>query len=427
MKWLALVLIAIGAATASLLPSPVAPDPDLPSPTVSPPISVCPVEEGSGRSTQITVLSSLVELVDMTVFGAGADPPTLQMKTGASGAMTVQSADLEAVGRVAALTETHDASSAAGVTVTGTESIAGESCFRGNPGAQTFVAGGATTEGNEFDLQLMNPYSGEAVVDLVVQSESGRETNERFGSVVVPAKGSVVFDFTRLIPGRNSVTVTVEPVSGAAWVAATQRRGGENASWRAVEAAADWYLPIPSGLAGHLHLATPVNDEVDYQVDLYGPEGLLETWQSGTLPARGQASIDLGELTGLASAVHIVSRAPLVPTLWLGTAETGLAVTTGSPVQAGSWLLPGAGAPAAGSGALVMVNTGVDPTVARVRAIRGTATESEFQLPVDAVVEVPLALAEAYRVDTDGSVVVMWVARRGGAAMAAMGVPLDGG
>lgn len=427
MKWLALILIAVGAAVASLLPPPASPDPDPQPQSVPPPVSVCPVEEGSGRSTQLTVLSSLVEPVDLTVFGAGADPPLVEVETSASGALTVQSADLAAVGRVAALAESHDASSATGVIITGTESMSGEPCFRGDPPGQTFVGGGATTEGDEFDLQLMNPYSGEAVVDLIVQSESGRETHGRFDSVVVPARGSVVIDFTRLIPGRNSVSVTVEPVSGSAWATATQRMFGDSASWRAVAPAADWFLPIPSGLSGRLHLATPVNAEVDYQVDLYGSEGLLETWQSGTLPARGQVSIDLAEVAGSASALHIASSAPLVPTLWLGSPETGVAVTTASPIQSGSWLLPGAGAPQGGTGALVMVNTGVEPAVAQLRTIRATATEREIQLPVDAVVEVPLVLAEAYRVDSDGSVVVMWVARRGSASMAAMGVPLDDG
>lgn len=427
MRWLALALLAVGAASAAVLPSPAAPSPGGQPDSVSPPVAVCPVEEGSGRSTRLSLLSSLDGPVDLTVFGGGETPPPLQAETGPTGALAAPATDLGAVGRVGVLVETLDPSSAAGVVVTGLESISGEPCLHGNPAGQTFLSGGATTEGNEFQLHMMNPYSGEAVVDLIVQSESGRETNDRFDSVVVPAKGSIVFDLTRLIPGRNSVSVTVEAASGSAWVTATQRRGGESASWRSVEAGADWYLPIPSGPGARLHLATPVNAEVDYQIDLYGPEGLVEAWQSGTLPARGQAGIDLAELSGAAAAVRIIATGPLVPALWLDSPETGLAVTTASPVQATGWLLPGGGGPAGGSGSLVMVNTDVNPTVAKVRIIRGAPTEQEIPLPVDAVVEVPLAVAEAYRVDSDGPVVVMWVARRGSAAMAAMGVPLTDG
>lgn len=427
MRWLALVLIALGAAAASLLPAPASPASDRqPDPAV-PSVGVCPIEEGSGRNTQISVLSSVTGPVDFTVFGGGETPPSLQTAPGTTGVVTIQAGDIQAVGRIGALVETSVSSAAAGAIITGSETIAGEPCFQGTPGGPTFVSGGATTEGNEFDLQFMNPYSGEAVVDLVVYSESGRETNERFDSLVVPANGSVVLDVTRIIPGRSSVSVTVEPVSGATWVAATQRRGGENASWRAVEGATDWYLPIPAGPGARLHLATPVNAEVDYQVDLYGPDGLVEAWQSGTLQPRGQAGVDLSELGGAAAAVRIVATGPLVPALWMGSPETGLAVTTASPVQSRTWLLPGAAAPVGGSGSLVMVNTGVEPATAMVRTIRGVASEQQVPLPVDAVVEVSLATAEAYRVDSDGPLVVMWVARRGTASMAVMGVPLSDG
>jgi hypothetical protein len=245
---------------------------------------------------------------------------------------------------------------------------------------------------------------------------------------VVPAKGSTIVDFTRLIPARDTVSVTVETLSGSAVAIGTQRRGGDNASWRAVEAGSDWYLPIPSGLTGaRVELATPMNAEIDYQVDLYGPDGIFEAWQSGTLSPRGRASVDLAELAGAVAAIRVVATGPLVPTLWTDSAETGMAATTASPVQATTWLLPGASAPSGGSGTLILVNTGIEPTVARLRTIQDRATEEEISLGVDAVVEIPLTSARGYRVDSDGFIVAMWVGRRGSAALVAMGVPLGDG
>ncbi|MBW3666492.1 MAG: hypothetical protein KY394_02745, partial [Actinobacteria bacterium] len=159
MRWLALLLIATGAASAAMLPSPSAPSPDGQPNPVPPAVAVCPVEEGSGRSSRVSVLSSMTAPVGVTVFGGGETPRSLETATGATGVLTVQATDIEAVGQVGALMET-SSPSAAGVTITGTETFAGEPCFHGNPPGQAFLSGGATTEGNEFELQMMNPYSG---------------------------------------------------------------------------------------------------------------------------------------------------------------------------------------------------------------------------------------------------------------------------
>jgi len=428
MKWLAVALMLVGATTAAMLPVPDAPHSGPLPEAATPSTAVCPVEEGSGRSSSLGVLSTVDGPVSVVVFGGGEGPSALETVTGPTGAVTIPAADLAAVGRLGALIETTDNSFAAGFTVAGTETFSGEACFRRASGRDVFLTGGSTGEGQEFELHLMNPYSGEAVVDLVVQSESGRETNQRFESLVVPARGSTLVDMTRLIPGRNTVSVTVETVSGSVSVMATQRRGGESAAWRAIEAGADWYLPIPGTLAGaRIALATPMNAEIDYQVDLYGPDGLFEAWQSGTLGPRGQATVNLEELAGTNAAIRVVASGPLVPTLWADSPDTGLAVTTATPVQASTWLLPGATSPVGGSGSLILVNTGVEPTVATIRTIGDGAVQWELPLGVDEVAEVPMGSARAYRVDSDGSLVAMWVARRGSAALAAMGVPLEDG
>ncbi|MGH8945198.1 MAG: DUF5719 family protein [Acidimicrobiia bacterium] len=426
MRWLAVVLIVAGGAAASALPAPEPPAPnDFPEPA-TPSVAVCPLEEGSGRTTDLTIVASLNRPVEVSVFGIGTNEEPLSTVTGPTGSVTIHSGDLPAVGRVGALVEM-SGELAAGFTTAGQGSFAGEPCFHQPPARQTFISGGSTAQGHEFELQLFNPYAGEAVVNLIVQSETGRESNERFDSLVVPARGFTLVDFSRLIPGRQTISVAVEAASGSAVALGAQRKGGDNATWRAVEAVADWYLPIPAGLPGtRIQLATPMNAEVEYQVDLIGPDGLLQAWQSGVLPPRGSATLDLADLGGATAAVRVVAAGPLVPTLW-AESEAGLAATTATPVQAGSWLLPGAAAPPGGSGTLVLFNTGVESTVATVRTIRDGAIQQEVSLGVDVVVEVPLAAASSYRVDSDGAIVAMWLARQGGSALAAVGVPLNDG
>ena len=76
---------------------------------------------------------------------------------------------------------------------------------------------------------------------------------------------------------------------------------------------------------------------------------------------------------------------------------------------------------------MILVNTGVEATVATVRSIGDGAVQWDVPLGVDEVAEVPIGSARGYRVDSEGSLVAMWVATRGSAALAAMGVPLEDG
>ena len=425
MRYLVLALIVALAALAALLPASDAPSSASSVDAMEPSLAVCAIEEGSGRTTSIAVLSTVNGPGRLTAF-AGGRSTDVEFETGASGSETIALVDVAAVGTVGGLVEMPVATSAAGAVVTGSESMSAEACA-GMPAAQVFISGGSTISGETFELHLMNPYAGEAVVELVVVSEAGIESNDRFESVVVPPLSSLVVDMTGLIPGRETLSITIETVEGNVLAVGRQGHGGESAVWNAVPPAQDWFIPVPEGPGPKMLLiGTPSNRQVEYQVDFYGPDGLEEGFEVGSLDPRGREVVLLAAFSEATSGVRVISTGPVVPTLWIDS-EMGLAVTSGSTVEASRWMLPGAAPPAGGWATLVIMNSGIEDTTVSIRPLRENTRLRNLVVASDSVVEIGLAAADGHLVESTGPIVVLWTARRDHAGSASIGVPINDG
>ncbi len=426
MKYASLIVGLALAVGVFVIPAPDAPEPGPAAGVVEPPVAVCAIEEGSGRTTEVVILSTIDGATLLTLFASGEPAGSIGQPTGASGSVIIPVVDVAAVGTVGGLVELPISSSAAGVIVTGAESMSAESCAD-VPTRQSFITGASTIGGHAFELHLMNPYAGQAVVELVVRSDAGIESNDRFEAVVVPARSSTVVDFTELIPGRETLSIAVETVKGSVMTVGRQSIGHESAVWKAVEGSQDWFLPVPQGGGSkRLLIATPSDTEVEYQIDYYGPEGLEEVYAEGTLSPRGQDSFDLAAITEEAVGVRIISTGPVVPTLWMNS-ESGLGITTASAVEAARWFLPGAGAIVGGRASVVILSVGIDEAVVSVRSLRAESLVRAINLPADSVIEIALETADGYLIESTGPIVAMWVTRSDGVGIAAMGVPiLDG-
>jgi hypothetical protein len=295
------------------------------------------------------------------------------------------------------------------------------------PTGESFLAGGSTASGADFDVQLLNPYAGEATVELTVTTDAGIESDDRFDAIRVPPLSTVTVPMGGVIPGRAEISVDVEVISGSALAVGRQTIDGRVALWRAVEPAQDWWLPIPEGGGTkQLILATPASTDIQYQIDYYGAEGLEEGFESGVVPARGRHRVGLANISEQTAGVRIISTGPLVPTLWVNTSAS-LAMTTASPVDASAWLLPGAHSPPGGMGTAVILNSGIEDITVDVITLQDTALTRGFDLPADGVLEVDLVDADGYRVEASGPIVVMWTSQLGGDGTAAIGIPIQDG
>jgi hypothetical protein len=391
-----------------------------------PPVAVCAIEEGSGRTTAVAVLSTVDGPTRLTLFAGGKTNGTISQPTGPSGSIKIPVVDVAAVGTVGGLVEMPVSDSAAGALVLGAESMSAESCAS-VPTPQSYITGASTIGDRTFVLHLMNPYAGEAVVELVVQSEAGIESNDRFGSVVVPSRSSTIVDFTELLPGRETLSIGIETQRGRVLAVGRESIHGESAVWKAVEGSQDWFLPIPGGPGPKLLLiGTPSNAQIEYQIDLYGPDGLEEAFISGTLEPRGVNKIDLAAITEETAGVRVISTGPVVATLWIDS-EDGLAATTGSSIESTRWFLPGAGTPPNGAATAVILGVGIEDGTVSIRPLNSAAPTHTFDLPSDGVVEIALVASDGYLIESSQPMIVMWAGQGGGTRVAAMGVPiLDG-
>jgi hypothetical protein len=424
-KLLLSVLVAGLAVGVLLVPSVEPPAPGPASPPDPPSVAVCPVEEGSGRTTSVGVASEVGGEGRFTAFAAGVSAGSTAFSTEASGSAAIRVAEIAPVGVGAGLAEMPDGEVAAASVLEGTQSVAVEACTP-VPVPQTLIAGGSTLSGQQHHIQLMNPYAGEATVDLIALSDSGLEAAPQLRGIIVPSRSSVILDLDELLPGRQFLAIAVEVSSGSVMTAARFDAGADGALWHSVSPALDWFVPIPAaGIGGELVISTGSTADVEYQVDVYGPQGLVEAQQDGVVPARGSVSLPLsGMEVEAAAAIRVIATQPVAVFERL-VAETGVAMTEGTASTSSGWLLPGAGLSAGGTGSLLILNAGLEEDTVLVTALRDQSASQEITVPAGMVVEVPAMEggANAYTVEGQGELVAAWVATGEGAMAYSIGVP----
>lgn len=408
------------AAGAILIP---AYQPDGPGPAAAvdaPPLAICAVEQGGAMATRVGVQSTVGGEGSLSVFGAGAVSGTAGFDTQA-GPVSVAIGDVSAIGTAAAMVELPDDESAAASVIGGPGIIAIETCPASAP-TEALLGGGSTLDERTFVVQLMNPFAGEAIVDLAVRSDAGLESNPDLEGILVPARSSVLVDLAEMLPGREWLTVAIEAQLGGVVAAGRFGAGSDQALWTAVEPQQDWFVPVPHGLSSRQVVIVAGNADVEYQVDFYGPDGLDEAFAEGQIDARGQAVVDVSDVTPVASAVRVISTGPVAA--FLRVSQGGaMGMTAGSPVAASTWLLPDAGSVGGSSGYLVLLNTGLEPIEATVET-RGQS--QPITIPAERVFEMATASepVPGYVVESGGPLVVGWsattdsaVAVSGGAAL----------
>lgn len=426
MRYAVVVVMFALAVSAALVPTPSPAEPEPVPATEPPPVAICPIVEAGDRRTNVSVLSSVNGQGRLSLFAAGAETGVLEFRTGSTGAVTVPAADADAVGTAGGLVEMPSETTAAGVVISGPGSREAEACADA-PTAQSFISGGSTITDSFFEIQLINPYSGEATVDLTVTSDAGIESSDRFNGVIVPALSVITLDLTQIIPGRESISAAIETTRGSVVAFGRQTTNAESAVWRAVAPAQDWWLPVPPGEpTKRMLIASPEGTEVEYQVDLYGPDGFVEGHATGVITPRGRVLVPLAAITSGAAGVRVIATGPVVASLWMDS-PAGMAATTASPVDAPVWLMPGASGPPGGSSALVILNSGIESVTVSVRSLADSSIVRNLEVDAEGVLVADLVAADGYRVEASGPVVAMWTSSVDGGGTASLGIPLQDG
>lgn len=384
--------------------------------------AVCPIIEGGGRTTEVAVVSTSGGPTSLNLFANGSTAGSIEVGVGDNGAAVIPVVDVAAVGTVGGLVELPSASAAASTRIQGAQSATLEACVTAIP-AEVFLAGGSTAGQGQMTLHLMNPFAGDAVASLSVTSEVGHESSSRFERVIVPSRGSSVMQMNEIIPGREWVTVRIDISQGRVAAVVRQADGSGTAAWNAVAPAADWFLPIPTDTPGSVVIGSATPGDNEYQVDLYGPDGVEGAAITGVLSEGAAERISLEEVPGV-RAIRVVSALPLVASLETGD-EASVGVTTGATTPAGSWLIPSA--LSAGSARLVVLNPGLEDAPVVIRPLRPGSGEIAANVPAEGVVEVVLDGADGYLVDSTVPVVVLLAGTGENSGVLAIGMPIVDG
>jgi len=405
--WRRSLLVVVVAAGAVAVPA-VEPPRVAPAAAVdTPAMAVCAVEEGSGRSTTIAVASTVDGSGSMTAFAAGSAVGSQEFET-ESGATSIAVADTAAVGVGGALLELPAAASAVSSVVVGAGSLSVDTCPAA-AGGDLILGGASSLSDQRFEVQLMNPYAGEAILDFVVQSDAGLESSGELEAIIVPARATIVVDLAEILPGREWMTVAIDVETGGVLAVGRLGIGTDSAVWDAVAPAQEWFVPVPHGLESRQVVISARDSDVEYQIDFYGPDGLVEALETGEVSARGQAIVDVGAMTPVVSAVRVVTTAPVGVFLRI-TNASAVALTPASTTPAPSLLLPGAGSIPGSSGWIALLNPGIEDVTVEVITLSGVPDTVPVAIPAGDVVEVvvPGDGALGYMINGDGPLVATW-------------------
>jgi hypothetical protein len=428
MRYLALVVVAGLTAGAMLIPTPAAPVPGLEPALLDSNHGVCGVEEGTGRTTQLTALSAGEGPLQLTLFASGRPAGSIGVSIGAEGSNVIPIVDVAAVGIVGGLVELPPSDTAVGSVVRGPTALSMEACASGAPDS-ALLTGGSTADQREFSVHLMNPYAGEAVVDLHVTSEVGIESDDRLRSLIVPAFSSVIVEMAELLPGRARLTLRIDTTQGRVFALGRQSGGADNAVWNATEGATDWLVPVPSlAGAGLLRVGNPTGQQVDFQIDVYGSSGLEEAVISDVIDAGGEAAIDLSTLLEGVSVqgARVISTSPVVATLWFEDLAS-MAVTTGATETSTLWLLPGSAQPGLESQRLVLLSPGLEDASVTVHSLRPDRAQRSVVVAAQTVVELALEPSDGFLVDSSAPVVALMALLGQGPGGISIGMPFTDG
>jgi hypothetical protein len=236
----------------------------------------------------------------------------------------------------------------------------------------------------------------------------------------------VVVDIGSILSGRETLNLIVEATRGSIVTSASTEVGGDQAVWRAVAPEQTWYVPFPvfSG-SREVVIASSTANDVAYQIDVFGPDGVEDAAIEGTISGGGQEVINVSEISQAALAVRVVTTAPVGVFARL-TGEGGLGIAAASPQPTNDWLVPGAGSGADTAGRLAVVNVGVEVTDVTVTEVRESSRSRIFQVQPGQILEVELDAVDSDGVSiaSDGQVVPFWIARRGAAVAVSGGFPL---
>ena len=253
-----------------------------------------------------------------------------------------------------------------------------------------YLAGGATTGGNDLAVTLFNPTASPAVVGLSFDTPGGLVVPQPYQGLVVPPRGLMVEHVGDYVQDQPDVTTIVDASSGQVVADALQQRSstagtGLSLLLGAPAAATQWSLAATTDVPGGtvvVHVANPGVAPVTATIDAGLAEAAV-TPVTLTVPPQGDAVFRPTSTPRFPPStpysLTITGSGPLVVTRTVGAPKGAPAWgdLRATAWPATRWVVPAPGAPGApavggaGRDELAIADTGTRPALVRVTSLAG--------------------------------------------------------
>ncbi|HUO46241.1 MAG TPA: DUF5719 family protein [Acidimicrobiia bacterium] len=262
------------------------------------------------------------------------------------------------------------------------------SCIRAES-VPTALLGMATTGDEGSTLQFVNPFAQDASIRLEIVSELGADTPSDLEAIRIPAGTHVEVPLTRVLSGREAMSVQIQTVSGMVAAASVRTGDTDLAVNEARPGALEWHFPLFGGaLGGEIHLRS-VGDLIgDYRIDRIDQTGTVEGVSEGAINPGEQVVLPASELMTDRGGLRVAATEPVVAGLVLQTGNIRSVMHGGS--IGSRWVVPVSATAGDGQTMVWILNMGAGPGTVALTALGGEPEILPVELPPGAIAEVPL-------------------------------------
>ncbi|MCB2223888.1 MAG: hypothetical protein KQH83_06890 [Actinobacteria bacterium] len=385
-------------------------------------------QSNASRDSLLSIASMQPASAEFTfpVAIPGADPDTATLQTVGPGGAELQLSDIAQRGDSPFFVEFDNGPAAASVTVGG-EMLAVDACVDQGPETWYF-AGGSTMPGEELTLRVFNPFPETAKVTVGGVSEIGVEALGDYRSWSINARSWRDIPLEQELNSRQDLVISLQVDEGHVVPAMALRTEADDAWWPGSGLSDTWYFPAAGmpGVDGALVVSNPGASPVTVTVDVYTAEGRVAAAAVQQVERDAPVRIPLADLAGSPQYGASISASGPVSAAVVASGDGGLAVTTGAPAGARTWLLPGLHSAGLEEASLWLMNASEDAINVTVSLLTGGGLVGET-VSVDAgAITVVGPVPEGglgYLIEAPDEVVAAWTITSPGGTGFAAGIP----
>jgi len=381
--------VVVGAVLAAAVPRPAAPPEPLAGLIITEPDLSTPLDDsiwycawaqaGSVRDSFLAVASlepaGAEFTFPVTIPGEPAD--TASLMTAGPGAAGIDLSEVARRGDSPFFVEFDGGPVAVSTTVRGEGVLAADACVSSGPGIWYF-AGGSTIEDETLRLRIFNPFSETAKVTISAVSDIGVEALGEYRGISISPRKWRDIDFEQELRQREVLVVAVVADEGLVVPVMRFGDGTDEDWWPGGGLSETWEFPVGAleGLAGEIVVSNPGPGTVDVVVDVITETGARRDAITATLPPDEPARLLITGTGDEPAAARVVATGPVNAAL-VARGEGGVAVTSGIPEPARTWLAPGARTTGLEQGTLWVLNTSDEPVAVTVSVLTGGSVVGE--------------------------------------------------